>query len=181
MVSKALFSHAKDNWRTPRQLFDLLDKEFGFTWDVAADENNHLCENWLGPGSQWPDALRPSWTGMVAWCNPPYSMVKQFVEKAAIERTKGAKTIKGKDGVERTTYSFVGCTTVMLIPSRTDTRWFHDHIWDHEKNCTRPGVELRFIKGRLKFINPDGDLRKGHTPNSAPFPSMVVIFRGEQQ
>ena len=53
-------------------------------------------------------------------------------------------------------------TVVMLIPSRTDTKWFHNYIY---------GIaEIRFIKGRLKF---------GNSKNSAPFPSMVVIFRGE--
>ena len=49
---------------------------------------------------------------------------------------------------------------VMLIPARTDTQWFHDYIYKK--------AEIRFIKGRLKF---------GDAKNSAPFPSMVVIFR----
>ena len=50
-------------------------------------------------------------------------------------------------------------TVVMLIPARTDTQYFHDYIY----HC----AEIRFIKGRLKF---------GNSKNSAPFPSMVVIF-----
>ena len=63
--------------------------------------------------------------------------------------------------VEKAYYSsFKGTTTVMLLPARTDTRWFHDYI--NEK------AEIRFIKGRLKF---------GNSNNNAPFPSMVVIFR----
>lgn len=49
----------------------------------------------------------------------------------------------------------------MLLPARTDTKWFHEYILE-------PGHEVRFIKGRLKF---------GGSKNSAPFPSMVVIFR----
>lgn len=51
---------------------------------------------------------------------------------------------------------------VYLIPARTDTRWFHDLVYGK--------AELRFIKGRLKF---------GDHKNSAPFPSMLVIFRGD--
>jgi len=51
----------------------------------------------------------------------------------------------------------------LLIPARTDTRWFHDYI----KNRS----EVRFLKGRLKF---------SHSKNSAPFPSMVVIFRAAE-
>lgn len=52
-----------------------------------------------------------------------------------------------------------GARVVMLIPARTDTQYFHDYIYGY--------AELRFIKGRLKF---------GNSENSAPFPSMVVIF-----
>lgn len=51
---------------------------------------------------------------------------------------------------------------VFLLPARTDTRWFHDIVLHKAK-------EIRFIKGRLKF---------GGSKNSAPFPSMLAIFRG---
>lgn len=47
----------------------------------------------------------------------------------------------------------------MLLPARTDTKWFHDYIYGKS--------QIRFIKGRLKF---------GGCQNAAPFPSMVVIF-----
>ena len=53
-----------------------------------------------------------------------------------------------------------GTTVVMLIPARTDTSYFHDYIYKKAK-------EIRFIRGRLKF---------GNSKNSAPFPSMVVVF-----
>ncbi|GEA16775.1 DNA N-6-adenine-methyltransferase of bacteriophage [Moorella sp. E308F] len=52
-----------------------------------------------------------------------------------------------------------GCTVVCLLPARTDTSWFHDY-------CLKG--EIRFLRGRLKF---------GSAKNSAPFPSMIVIFR----
>lgn len=51
-------------------------------------------------------------------------------------------------------------TVVMLIPARTDTTYFHDYIYHKAK-------EVRFVRGRLKF---------GGSKNSAPFPSMVVVF-----
>ena len=51
------------------------------------------------------------------------------------------------------------CLVVGLLPARTDTKWFHDYCIKHE---------VRFIKGRLKF---------GGSKNSAPFPSMLVIFK----
>lgn len=56
-------------------------------------------------------------------------------------------------------------TVVMLIPARTDTSYFHDYIYQ------KPNVEIRFIRGRLKF---------GDGKNSAPFPSMVVIFKSKK-
>jgi len=55
-----------------------------------------------------------------------------------------------------------GATVVCLLPARTDTRWFHDF-------CVKG--EIRFVKGRLKF---------GGVKDNAPFPNMVVIFKGEK-
>src|SRR5574344_226839 len=55
-------------------------------------------------------------------------------------------------------------TIVMLIPARTDTTYFHNYIYGK--------AEIRFIKGRLKF---------GESKNSAPFPSMIVIFKGPEE
>ena len=54
-------------------------------------------------------------------------------------------------------------TVVMLLPARTDTRWFHEYIYNRAK--------IIFIKGRLKF---------GNSTNSAPFPSMIVIFENKE-
>lgn len=56
----------------------------------------------------------------------------------------------------------------MLIPARTDTQYFHEYIYK------KPNTEIRFIKGRLKF----GGKQKGS--GSAPFPSMLVIFKANQ-
>lgn len=55
-----------------------------------------------------------------------------------------------------------GATVVCLVPARTDTRWFHEYVYGKAD-------EIRFVKGRLKF---------GDAKNSAPFPSMVVVYRG---
>jgi hypothetical protein len=50
---------------------------------------------------------------------------------------------------------------VFLVPARTDTRWFHDVVLPNAR-------EIRFLRGRLKF---------GDAENSAPFPSMIVVFK----
>lgn len=55
-----------------------------------------------------------------------------------------------------------GNTVVMLLPAQTDTRWFHEFIYGK--------AEIRFVRGRLKF---------GNATNSAQFPSMVVVWRGD--
>lgn len=91
------------------------------------------------------DGLSIDWIGSI-FINPPYSNIKEFLKKGIEELTKE------------------NCTTlVYLIPSRTDTKWFHEFIYNK--------AEIRFIKGRLKF---------GDSKNSAPFPSMICIFKKEK-
>lgn len=144
-----MFSKATDEWATPREFFAKLDAEFEFDVDAAASRENAKCRVWYG---EKIDALAlKSWatTPCSIWLNPAYSHCREFIAKAAEEARKG-------------------CTVVCLVPSRTDTRWWHEHVWDDEKHQPREGVEIRFIRGRLKF---------GGSKNSAPFPSVIVIFR----
>ena len=86
------------------------------------------------------DGLRIEW-GRRNFVNPPYGRgISAWIKKGYEE------SLKGK-------------LVVLLLPSRTDTRWWHDYVMK--------AAEIRFIKGRLKF--------KG-AKNSAPFPSCIVIF-----
>lgn len=135
-----LFSSASDEWSTPQALYDELNTEFKFTLDPCATAENAKCKKFY---TIKDDGLVQCWGGDRAFVNPPYSNIKAWVEKSVYESER-----KG----------FV----VMLIPARTDTKWFHEYIYK------KPRVEIHFIKGRLKF---------GDSKNSAPFPSMVVIFR----
>ncbi len=158
MNSALMFSKAKDDWTTPGDFYERLHQEFRFGVDAAAQLENTKCDIWYGLGSGdlggYKCALTRPWAQYnwhPHWCNPPYSLCREFVAKAAQERLRGV-------------------LTVMLIPSRTDTRYFHEHMWDANKHATRPGIELRFVKGRLRF---------GGQKNCAPFPSMVVVFRPE--
>jgi site-specific DNA-methyltransferase (adenine-specific) len=132
-----MFSKKSDEWATPQNLFDKLNEEFGFTLDPCATKENAKCEKYF---TQQEDGLSKSWKGETVFCNPPYSQIKEWVKKCYDEAWK----------VNR---------IVLLIPARTDTRYFHDYIYRKS--------EIRFIKGRLKF---------GDSKNSAPFPSMIVIF-----
>lgn len=137
---KPLFSSKSDEWTTPQKLFDELHAEFNFTLDPCATAENAKCKKFY---TIEDDGLSQCWGGERAFCNPPYSNIKEWVAKACYEGER-----KG--------------LVVMLIPARTDTRWFHTFIYQNER------IEIRFIKGRLKF---------GDSKNSAPFPSMICIFR----
>ena len=150
-----MFGKASDEWRTPQAFFEALDAEFGFDVDVAASAENCWKETYMGPDhhrADRRDALTVPWLDNVCWMNPPYSKCREFIAKAAQEARAGAMV-------------------VALVPSRTDTRWWHSDVWDIEKHQPRPGVEIRFVKGRLKFGGT------GKSENSAPFPSVVIVFR----
>lgn len=139
MNTDVMFSSKTDLWTTPQELFDKYDAIYHFETDVCALSENAKCKRFFTPGM---DGLKQEWTG-VCWCNPPYGrQIGKWVEKAA--------------------KSFA--TVVVLLPARTDTKWFHD--W-----CL-PYGKIEFLRGRLKF---------GGCDNSAPFPSMIVIFEVDKE
>ena len=143
-----IHSSANQCWRTPSELFNKLNEEFGFTLDAAAQEDSALLPSWFGPDHSDParrDALSNRWRGVV-WCNPPYGRtVGKWVEKAALEAE-------------------LGSTVVMLVMANTDTTYFHDHALKAE--------EIRFIRGRVRFLRHDGT-----KANAAPKGSMLLIFK----
>lgn len=107
MNNKLMFSSKSDLWETPQELFDRLDNEFHFTLDVCALPENAKCQQFYTPEQ---DGLSQPWTG-VCWCNPPYGRdVGQWVHRALLA-------------------SEAENTVVMLLPARTDTRWFHEYIY----------------------------------------------------
>lgn len=152
MNSAVMFSASSDEWETPQPLFDALHEEFDFDCDGAASSMNAKSDNWFGldhSEQNRRDALAVPWEAMTVWLNPPYSRCREFIAKAAAEAR-------------------IGSTVVCLVPSRTDTRWWHEHVWDAAQHRPRPGVDVRFLKGRVKF---------GAATAGAPFPSVVIIFR----
>ena len=137
-MNHVLFSSKTDNWATPQALFDRLNDEFHFTLDVAADETNHKCTEYF---TKEQDGLSQKWEGCV-WCNPPYGReIFRWVKKAYEEHENGA-------------------TVVLLLPARTDTKWFHEYVYGK--------AEIRFLRGRVKF---------GDGKGNAPFPSMICVYK----
>lgn len=146
----ACFSSNNMNWCTPKNLFDELDKEFHFVLDPAATDKSAKCKRFYTPKD---DGLKQSWNfGGAVFCNPPYGRdVQNWVRKAFEESQK------------------MPFPVVLLLPSRTDTTYFHDYI------CGKAAI--RFLRGRLKFENEDG-IASGM---SAPFPSMVVVYNSANE
>jgi len=138
---------SRDDWGTPQWLFDLLDAEFHFRTDLAANEHNAKCKFYRGP--LYSDALEYQWHALPQPCflNPPYTNIGQWARMASYAARHGA-------------------TIVMLAPAtRTGRAWFHDCVlgW---------ASEIRYIRGRIQFVPPPGIV-----PSSPSFDSMVIIYR----
>jgi site-specific DNA-methyltransferase (adenine-specific) len=134
------FSSASAEWSTRPELFAELDREFSFTLDACATAENAKCANYF---TRQQNGLAQPWTGRV-FCNPPYGrgVIGDWVRKAWESFQSGQAEI-----------------VVLLVPSRTDTAWWHDY-------CLQG--EVRFRRGRE---------RCGNAKSGAPFPSAVVVFR----
>jgi phage N-6-adenine-methyltransferase len=118
----ALKTLDSQEWETPHDLFDKLNKEFHFDLDPCATKENAKCPSYY---TKTQNGLEQDWFGNV-FVNPPFREVAKWVEKAYNEvRARRAKIV------------------VLLIAARTDTRWFHKYL--------RPYAVLRFIKGRLTY------------------------------
>jgi len=87
-MDKVHFSTGKDDWGTPQDLFDALNKEFGFTLDPCANDSNHKCARYY---TREQDGLAQSWAGETVFCNPPYSKrggQAKWIEKCHTEAEK---------------------------------------------------------------------------------------------
>ena len=139
---KERFGSKKQQWTTPEKLWRPLNDEFHFITDLAADKDNSKCPSFFDAET---DGLRQEWKG-VCWLNPPYgdqkSKLSHWIKKAYLSAAVG------------------GATVVMLIPARTNTKWWRDF-------CMK-AAEVRFICGRPKFGDADHGL---------PLPLAVVVFR----
>ena len=143
-----------DNYATPPELYEELNKRFNFDFDPCPYNENEIVN----------DGLKIEW-GESNFVNPPYSDLKAtgFLKSSFIK--KGIEEMKK------------GKLSVFLIPVSTSTKLFHDHI---KPNAT----EIYFLKGRIKFgkIDKNGDFylplsKKGKTQTGTK-DSMIVVFDG---
>lgn len=143
-MNKVHFSSEDNTYETPQDFFDKLNSKYNFTLDPCCTSETAKCDKFF---TIEDDGLKQSWENEIVFCNPPYGReLPKWVEKCYDE---------AKDN---------NALVVMLIPARTDTKYFHKFIYK------KRNVSVEFLKGRLKF---------GNEKNSAPFPSMVVKFHFE--
>jgi phage N-6-adenine-methyltransferase len=125
-MTTGLFSSRSDEWATPPAVFDALNKEFSFAFDVCATRENAKCRLFY---TKEVDGLKQEWKG-TCFLNPPYGKTIGLWMKKALEESRA------------------GATVVCLVHSRTDTVWWHLYAMQAD--------EIRFVKGRLKFGDGKG-------------------------
>ena len=152
MVSKAVEHQAKikvnDEYGTPPLLFLEACKKYNISpkMDYAASEVNHVCEQYA---TKEHNSLEWSWF-QEGYLNPPYSMVGKFMQKAYNEHKQN------------------NITLLILVYAKTDTKWWHSYV----ENC--PTCEVHFIKGRIRFLDNNGE----PTQHPSPYPSVWIVYRG---
>jgi phage N-6-adenine-methyltransferase len=164
MDTETMFSSRYQKWETPPEVIADLATVFDWDWDVCANRPN-VCKNYYCKENGL-DGLDMHWSGL-CWMNPPYGrQIAKWVHRAYRK-------------------SLIGSTTVVgLLPARTDTQWWHDHVIKADL--------IVFIKGRLTFGSDeywqwlwdtpeiDGKPNKLYGKHgkkySAPFPSAFVVW-----
>jgi len=145
-TQKLMFSSKSNEWETPEDFYNKLNNRFKFTLDPCSTHENHKCDKYY---TIEDDGLSKSWQDETVFVNPPYGDIGKWVKKAYNESTQNNAVV------------------VMLIPVRTDTKYWHDYVM-------KGASQIYFVKGRLKFQNNMSQEKN----NAAPFPSVVVVFGG---
>lgn len=146
-----------DDRATTPENFDPLMERFRFSIDVAASAHNTKCPRYF---SIEVDGLEQSWSGERVWCNPPYSDIRPWIEKAWHE-------------MEEDTPPEV---IVMLLPAnRSEQTWWQELVepWRDRGGLLR----TEYLPGRLRFLAPGADAIK---PNERPpFGCVLLIWEAQ--
>jgi hypothetical protein len=110
---------------TPKWLFDRLHERFQFTLDPASCEEAYKGVPYF---TKEEDGLRQDWTGNAVFCNPPFNLSKEFLDKCVHSKLR---------------------PSVFYVPVRPETRYWHTLVWP----CAS---DILFFKGRSKFENAEG-------------------------
>ena len=124
--------------RTPKEIWEELKIEFNFTVDACASDKNHLLPKYW---TKDIDALKQNWDNEIVYCHPMYDIkIPKFIKKAFNHK----------------------CLSVFLLPSSTNSVYFHKYLWDNKNHKSKDNVEIRFIekaKGKYghKFLNDNNE------------------------
>ena len=123
-IDKNAFKSKSEEYETPKEIFEPLQKEFQLELDVCATKENTKRELFL---TKEEDALTKNWNKNF-WMNPPFGRnLKKWIQKAYEESVK--HKVNG----------------VLILPVRSNTHWWHKYIIDTK-------AEVRFLKGETKFV-----------------------------
>lgn len=139
-----------DDRATVGEVFDPLNAHYGFTIDVAAAAHNTKCLRFYDKAT---NGLEQSWDGEVVWCNPPYSNLWPWIDKAW-----------RSDAV-----------VVMLLPAnRTEQKWWHELVEPFRDRGL--GLTVEFLPGRIRFLKP-GQTTIG-ADERPPFGCCLLVWQG---
>jgi hypothetical protein len=151
------FKQERNDYQTPIEILSLVEFLTGrtdlFDCDVCCSEKNIPAREHYILGET--DGLRQYWYEY-NWCNPPYNECPKWVKKAYEEQQDGN-------------------STVLLIPARTETKYWHDYILDEDGGTNRPNVKVRFLRKGYRFIHPETKQYMGVYKNALA----LVYFKGE--
>lgn len=147
-TQKYNFESKRNDYLTPPELVDKILKKIGqhkFLGDVCCSQPNIPALFYAVEGRI--DGLKVSWnykdydatceSGLTwAYCNPPYDTCATWVKKAYQEQQRGTNS-------------------VLLIPARTETKFWHDYILGEDGFGFKEGVEVQFLKKGICFLDPD--------------------------
>lgn len=144
-----------DDRATTAEVFAPLHRRFRFTVDVAASDRNAKVDRHF---DREQDGLAQSWAGERVWCNPPYSDIRPWVEKAWAEDQ--APLI------------------AMLLPAnRTEQGWWQNLVEPYRDRSGSP-LTTEFIRGRLRFLAPGADtIGPDERP---PFGCVLLVWNRER-
>lgn len=153
---------SNDVRETPRKLYDALEREFHFTLDACATAQNALCKRFYTlDGPSWrpgrENGLVGSWAGERVWCNPPFSELLEWTDKAWAEQIDTH-------------------VIVMLVPAnRTYANWWQKNVAPYVK---KPGFDVRWRDVRDLFTVDGGRpiLNKQGKVGSPSFACALLIW-----
>lgn len=146
-----------DNLSTPPEVFDPLNERFGFTLDACALTNNAKLPRFFTPEQ---DGLSQPWTRERVWCNPPYSDIEPWLEKAW---TEWRREREPDDELRRMVHVRPELIVMLLPANRTEQGWWQRQVEPYRDKGTI--FRSEFLPGRLRFI------KNGHDrvePNQRP-------------